>query len=624
MIFRALTLVLLAAGALSAQSLQPTILEPAPPIPGQNQVQPDDRTGGRLTIARQLMAQGAYISAVGMLESLYLEFPHDRLVTDLLLTCYIELKAYEKAELFLQRQLEQMPDDYRSHYLLLEIYLKIGNDSLLNLQADRIVEKFSSNRDIFNSIIRMLINYGRNEKARELIENARRQFGNDKLFAIEMASLLETRGEYFDAVKEYFRGAQGDTLLRPEIERRVAMLIRFQGAPAEVIRALKAILDSVPDDRFSLKMLEEAYVKSGQFADAFNISIRLDSLSGGTGQELFLYLRQCRERKLHEQTVKMAEYMEKRFPPSALVHRGAPEGGFSEYKFYYAEALAELGRFPEALEQYQFIIANYPQPRDRAEALLKTANIHRYNLLDYTKARQLYDSLLAQYQIFPYLATGRMELAKLAVVEGALDSAALLFHSLENYNLNIENREYIDYSLAMIQLYNKEYENADIAFRKLMADYPRGFYFNDAIINTLVISEAVMASPELLDLYSQAQYFDARLMPDSVEARYKAILAAGNSSMLGLTAYRLASFYIARERSEEALGVIGEIEKFYADNYFYPYCLKLKGDILFAQSERRGEAAELYRLILEKYSSYPFTGEVREKLQILEGYRVPG
>jgi len=76
-------------------------------------------------------------------------------------------------------QLEQMPDDYRSHYLLLEIYLKIGNDSLLNLQADRIVEKFSSNRDIFNSIIRMLINYGRNEKARELIENARRQFGNE-------------------------------------------------------------------------------------------------------------------------------------------------------------------------------------------------------------------------------------------------------------------------------------------------------------------------------------------------------------------------------------------------------------------------------------------------------------
>jgi tetratricopeptide (TPR) repeat protein len=157
-----------------------------------------------------------------------------------------------------------------------------------------------------------------------------------------------------------------------------------------------------------------------------------------------------------------------------------------------------------------------------------------------------------------------------------------------------------------------------------MADYPRGFYFNDAIINTLVISEAVMASPELLDLYSQAQYFDARLMPDSVEARYKAILAAGNSSMLGLTAYRLASFYIAGGRSEEALGVNGEIEKFYADNYFYPYCLKLKGDILFAQSERRGEAAELYRLILEKYSTYPFTGEVREKLQILEGYRVPG
>ena len=122
--FGAIIFVILACGAALAQTVEPTILQPAPAPRERGQTQVDDGTGGRLTLSRQLMAQGSYLSAVSMLESLYSENPANRMLVDLLLTCYIELKAYDKAEMFLKRQLEQLPDDYRSNYLLLEVFQK--------------------------------------------------------------------------------------------------------------------------------------------------------------------------------------------------------------------------------------------------------------------------------------------------------------------------------------------------------------------------------------------------------------------------------------------------------------------------------------------------------------------
>ncbi len=591
--------------------------DPNPPavrIKIQGSQSPDKPTD-RLASIRQLIAQGAFISAINILENIYEKQPDDKAVIELMLTCYTELKAFSKAEMLIQRQIEKDPSDYHNHYLLLDTYLKMGSDSLASAEVDVILQKFPGNKDIYGLVVRQLVNYGASDQAMKLIESGRKAFKQNNLFALEAASINESRGAYYDAVVEYFKAIQADTMAARESDRRLAQLIRIPGAPPFIIKALQNILDTLPNNTYALRMLEESYLKNDQFTEAFDICIRLDSLSKSKGDELFQYIRQCRERKLYEQVIKMAEYLNRKY---------AQNWTFSDYRFYYGEALVGTGKYRDAMANYEYIIKQYPQTRDKAEALLNIGNIYRYNLRIYDSARIYYDSVAGSFQFAPYLYDAPLEIAKLQVVEGKLDSASDIFQRLRGIMPVAEEKEFIDYSLAMIQFYRHQYRDADLGFRKLMTDYPRGFYVNDALINSLVISDAAESFPEILAAYADALLYESRLIPDSVESKMKFIISQGDSPLTGLAFYKLSQHYLDAGFPEKALTTIEEMEKVDSTDHFYPYCLKLKGDIYFGMAEKKKEAAEIYKTILEKYGDFPFNGEVREKLQLLEGYRLPG
>ncbi|MCX6829920.1 MAG: hypothetical protein NT002_11660 [candidate division Zixibacteria bacterium] len=596
--------------AAQSEPMQP----PTRILPGDSQSVISGRDG-RLAVVRQLIAQGAYISAINLLETYYAEEPDNETLVDLMLNCYGALKDNARAEALLRDRLARKPSDYRNQYLLLDLYLRMGADSLIDEQVRETERLFPDNPDIVYSTLHLLINYGEGDRALKLIQEKRKEFKNNNLFGLEMASLLEMKGAYYDAVLECFRGLGNDTAKARDVDRKIAGMIRLQGAPPEVIRGLKTVLDSVPNKIPALRMLNEAYIKNNQYAEAYNVTILLDSLTQSDGRELFIYLRQCRERKLYEQVLKTAEYIDRKY---------ASNWSLSEYKFYYAEALAGVGRFPQAIAQYKEIAARYPQPRDQAEAMLETGNIYRYNLRQYDSARVYYRIVSSAFAFSSYNVRAALEMAKMLLVEGKLDSAEAAFLNLQRERIKTEEREFADYAVAMILLFRHQFDEANIAFRKVIETYPRGFYVNDALVNSLIIGEASGSAPDVLTPYAEALFFENRLMPDSVENRLQAIVAVGESPLSGPAIYKLAQFYIGQGDTLRALGTIDEAEKLYPQNYFFPYCLKLKGDIFFGKIDGKKQAAEIYKTLLEKFGNYPFVGEVRLKLQELEGYRLPG
>ncbi len=598
-------LILAEAGAVYGQSDQNRV---APRIIMEKERPDTALVDDDLTLPRQLMSRGAFISAAGLLEDLYAADPENRETVNLLLNCYFELKAYSKAELLLQRILERFPFEYPYHMRLLDLYLKSGVDSTISLQIGNMLGKFPGNPDMYRAIITKLIEYGFNDKALQMIENGRREFSNNSLFALERASLFENKGEYYNAAMEYYGAVGLDSLLRTEADRKLAALIRYPGATDEVIRALDHLLDSLPNNTYILKVLQEAYIRSDRYGDAFNVSVKLDSLSETKGRELYGYLRNCYLRKLYEQVIKMAEYIDT---------QDFPKNEISQYRFHYGEALIGVGRVRDAIEVYRKIIGQYPLTRDRAMAILAIANAYRYNLMEYDTARIYYDSAAA-YNFSPVRFSSWLEIAKLYVIYDQLDSAATAYSRLLIDGDAEERRELISYNLAMILFYKKQFGEADLAFRKIINDFSRGYFTNDALINSLIIREAQASSPGALDLYTDAIYFDARLMPDSVVARFNQIINMGQSSLTGLTMLRLAEHYCQYHDTTAALTVIDKMAANYAGDYFFPYTLKLKGDILAADLVRVDEAAEIYRDLLQNYGSYPFIGEVREALQKIE------
>jgi TolA-binding protein len=315
---------------------------------------------------------------------------------------------------------------------------------------------------------------------------------------------------------------------------------------------------------------------------------------------------------LHDQVIITAEYL------NQLKIEDKPYG---DYKFYYAIALAGVGRYDEALRVYDDIYATYPTRRDKAEALLHIGHIYRYDLKDYEAARMFYDSVAHYYLITPINLEAWYEIGLLHLVKADLDSAAKIFGQLVEEYRAIEDKERVEYQLAMIQFYRKDFEEANLAFRRLIAQYPHGYYVNDALINSLIISEAQLTFPDALADYTEAIYCRARLKPDSMATKFGQIIDQGLSTLVGLATYRLAEYRVETADTAAAMALIDNMENLYPDDYFYPYCLKMKGDIRKHQGDNEA-ASQIYRLILEKYNRYPFTGDVRTRLQEIEA-RIP-
>jgi len=235
-----------------------------------------------------------------------------------------------------------------------------------------------------------------------------------------------------------------------------------------------------------------------------------------------------------------------------------------------------------------------------------------------------YDSTVTIYNQPGVQLAVSMEMAALYLMEGNLDKAKEEYTGLQGEKLLQDSQEKIAYNLAMIELYKKNYVEADMQFRKLIAEYPRGVYLNDALITSLNIRESAESYPGVLGDFADALYYDNRDLPDSTEQKLLEVINQGETPLLGISMYRLAANYASVGKIESALELINRVESDYSDDYFYPFCLKLKGDIFTSNEKRRKEGVEIYKTILEKYGNYPFVGEVREKLQEYSGFLSAG
>jgi len=569
----------------------------------------------KMTMIHQLIAQGAYISAAAMLETLYEQQPNDRNLINLLFVCYTELKAFSKAEMLIQRQLKNDPNDYLFQFRLLELYIKTGIDSTITGQIDNMLERFPGDQTIYQNIIQVLIRDGYPQIGIDIIKRGRREFGNNNLFLLQMAMLYETRQSYYDAIMEYAKAIGGDSAEAAEADKKTAALIRYPLAPPEAIRAFKDILDSLPNDLYALKYLSETYIRQGLYLEAFNAVVKIDSIGKKNGQELLGYIRKCRERKLYEQVLMATEYVERMYPKSNIL---------MNYKIYSAEALGELGKPHEAIDIYRNIADSSLNRRDIFDALLDIGNIYRYKLKDYDSARVYYDSVSYKCPYGSMVYEAGLEKAKLFLTEGNLDQAAASFTALYHDRLQDDQVEYLDYNLAMIEFVKKNFESAEQKFRQMMYKYPRGLYLNDALMNSLIIGESFLEAPEILSEYADALLYQFRLMPDSMVSEFNAILDKGRSPLAGITNYKLAAYYESAGEDKTALELIDKMKEEDSDDYFFPYCLKIKGDILSHDQARVNEASEIYKLILTDFGDYPFIGEIRKRLQELEGYQAAG
>jgi len=591
------------AGTALAQSIQPDKKEPRiiRLLPQEDQ---------EVGLARRLMSAGNFQGAADVLEVTCQKDPDDRLAHNLLKNCYDFLKQFEKAELLIRSALERNPDSFGDWIALGEVLIKAGKNDEGAKAFDEVVRlAWIGNDSRRLAAIRSLIASGFDDRALQLIQDARQKSENSTLFATERGTVLEGQMKYLEALEEYMSLLSGENSSEAvQAEKKLLALLEFEQSAEEVEAALVALADSLSSERV-LSLLMNHCIKVGRFEDAFTFAVRQDSVSSRKAAPLLDFMRRCEERKLWDEVPRVAEYVVSRYGGDVSVE--VPT------MFRYAYALAQLGRAEDAISAYERLHDKCERNQEKAEALYSIGAVHLDLLGDVETALSYFDSIVTNYPVGSAYVNSRIAIPRCHLRAGRLDQARAEFEGLGKFKLGEDLTEEISYYLGMVRFFHKSYDSSVVAFRKLMVDYPRGYYVNDALQMVLLIGEGKQDDTALYDL-SSAMFFEMRKMPDSARARLQTIAESDGGVLADVALFRLANLEIEQSNSTAALSAIEQLIANFPDSYYTPYGLKTKADMLLKTDVGTIEAGQIYRLLLETYPDYPFASEIRQKLRELE------
>lgn len=566
-------------------------------------------TDRKIFMARRLIRGKQFQFASDILEVIYEQTPNNSVVQNLLRTCYDQLKQYSKVELLVRRLIQKHPRALGHRLSLAEVLVRQGKADEAQV-AYQEATAIIGDLDVlgYQMLVRSLLNSALEEEALTTIEDQREATGDKYLMALERGSIMEGRRHYQLAAAEYLPVLVHDTThQRGRAESKLMQLLDFADSAPAVESVLVAFVDSTNLAR-PMKILTDHYLKSGQYELAFTFALRQDSLGSNRRAPLKNFILQCQNRKLWAEVVRMSEYVR-----AVEIDSGLDV----DIGFKYAAALAEVGREDEAILVYQEILNVVNHPRVIGDALYGKGVIYFEYLGNYSQALLYFDSVVTNYPRGLNYVHSLKSIPHCYLRAGRLDEAAAEFSKLSALKLKEDVIEEAWFYQALISFLQKKYDTAEVALRKLIVDYPRGYFINDALQLVMVIGEAVDDLEFLAD-YSDALYFEQRRLPDSTRARLHKLAYSERVTLVDLPLYRLAQLELGLADSTAATDAINHLIKKFPESYYLPLGMKIKADMLIKTEAGLEEARTMYKYLLEHYPDYPFASEVREILRRLE------
>ncbi len=569
----------------------------------------DVQTREKLQLARKLIMDKNFMAASAVLETIYEINSSHPTVISLLIRCYDNLLYFQKAEDMVRREIVKFPDNYYYHQTLAQFLAK----------QERIEEALASYNKSLSLILRKDINrylsivnsmtiYGLEIQAVKLIDSLRKKFENETLFAIQKGNIYKNDRKYELATNEYCLTLSDSTRIGNDGEKKLLDLLLFGESSLISENILKKRADSQQEKRL-LNILTSFYLKESRFDDAFNYSIRLDSIENKNGQTLFNYLRQTDDQEIHQQTIKMSRYIIEKNSNQKIDSQL-----LSDTYFKYAGALAKDNRPKEAILVYDSLFDLTEKVQTKSETLYNIGKIYSDIFFDYEKSLIYFDSVIKNYRGGMGYLNSQIAFPQSKIHLRQFSDARAAYEKLKQKHLSPEHQEEITFNLVLIDFYENKFDSAKTGFKRLINNFPRGFYVNDALELIRVIDGAI-ARLDVLKLFANYYFYSSKNDFVSAETELLKITKNFSSLLADMALYKLVNISMMQGDSPKTIRYISEITEKFPDSYYLPYCLKIEADIYFGDDLKRERAEEIYKMLLEKHPNYPFIAKIREILK---------
>jgi tetratricopeptide (TPR) repeat protein len=562
----------------------------------------------KIMVVRGLLRQNNYDGASALLEELYQRNPANELVYNLLRECYTRLSFWPKLEALTVRFARQYPYRYYYQQYLGEALAKMGrkDESVAAYKAALGIIQREDTTGV-NIVFDRMMADGFDEAIIGAIDSIRTVSSAPTAFALQRGKVLENRKQYVPAAMEFFALLGTENTLAVQAERRLHALLGFEESSNQVEKALLAQTETAANVR-AFKVLSSFYLSKDDFRTASSFVIKQDSAEGYQGNSLVNFMRSCAERRLYSEAVSTGEY---------IIGRYAGKPFICDVYLTYAQALTGLGRTSEAIAAYDTVAAKFPGTPAQCEAIYGIGSIYLDELNDCNRALVYFDSVTRTCRKGVIYLSALLAVPHTYLRMGDLKEANSRFTELTHRQLAADMMEDVCYHLALVKFLDKQFDSAKVGFQKLMVDYPRGLFVNDAL-ELLILQDRAGDARNLLVDYSEALLFEIRRLPDSAVVRLRRLADAADKTLSDVALSELTTISLDRSDTTAALACIDRLAVEFPESYYLPYALKTKADICFARPDSMTQALEIYQRLLEKYPDFPFVSEVRKKMRQAE------
>jgi predicted Zn-dependent protease len=229
-----------------------------------------------LILAKEYLSNKDYPKAGELYAKLYQNNPSDRNITEGYIICLIGNRDYKNAEKLLKSILKKYKKDIDYTLLLYKVYSQQADDKKARKSIASLMEDNMNDEGSLRRVANLFIENGMNDYAIEMYEGGKKQTGNPFLFAEELATLYDKKGDFDKATESLLDLASQQP---QKIEDVKTALLRIFTKPDKVETVRKKMIKRINEQTENVvypDILSWLYIQQKDYESAFTQVKALD------------------------------------------------------------------------------------------------------------------------------------------------------------------------------------------------------------------------------------------------------------------------------------------------------------------------------------------------------------
>lgn len=582
----------------------------------------------RLNQAQTFERVGYFDRAAEIYKQLFESDPRNGIYYQGLKRCLMQVRRYDDLLSAIQRRLTVM-DDLSSRIDIGVVYYNQNDQAGAFKHWNDLLKQYPA-AGTYASVAASMKDSRAFDEALRVYQEGRKRFGQENLFALELADLYASRLEYEAAADEYFRHLAVETRQLPFVQRRLIELAKgSEEAARQIEKAVSRYLGQNPNALDMRRLLAVILLENKEYARALAEYQVLDKQAGANeaGAEIFNFAEQARNAgawDFAEQAYQMILTTNAKSPYANPAMMGL------------AECYQQQGKHQQALQALQSLIekagTNARNPWI-IRAMLEQGDIQFTHLKDMNAAlaiyKKVYDAAAepnSKERLDTSSPTRLDAVFRLGDCHLALGEVAQAVNWYETARRLGGARpgveEKVKFALTRLEFYQGRFRNAKSMLEGIVAQPAKGnqeeSMVNDALEMLLLIEANFADSAGALRSYAQAEFLSVKQnRRAAIDTLNRLIEKYPNAGILPQAMYNLGLLYSDEGQYPSAVAMLQAVAEKHGESIVGDRALFRLAEIHADKMHDYAQAQKLFEKLLETYPNSLYLEEARRRVRSL-------